>query len=71
MSSKLVEEEEAVQTLTNSTKKLEIDVKRFREEVETMEDRLEAPIRQTSIRFCRKVDFVLTKTFLLGTGSLT
>ena len=35
----LQEEEEACQTLSNTTKKLEADVKRFKEEVENMEEK--------------------------------
>lgn len=36
---RLMEEEEACQVLANSTRKLEADAKRFKEEVENMEEK--------------------------------
>jgi len=39
VTNKLAEEEEACQQLTNATKKLESDVKKFKEEVQNMEEK--------------------------------
>ncbi len=59
MTSKLHEEEEVCQQLSNATKKLEGDVRRFKEDVQNMEEKL-------VLYFSFSYEYFLFYAFMLG-----